>query len=210
MANTLDLAGQKFNRLTAVKRVELSPGRFRWLCRCDCGNEAHVTTGNLRSGHTKSCGCFKGERVKVMNKTHGMVYTPTYKSWLGMRDRCNCPNNSSYPRYGGRGITICERWDSFEAFLSDMGEAPPGNSIERIDNNKGYCPENCRWATKKEQALNRRTTRWVTAHGRTLPLKQWAELTGEPYLRLYKRFKRLGFPKIDPGLIPAPKDEVKR
>lgn len=191
----------KYGLLTPVQIV---PGYPRqWECICDCGKTVVVRQTNLRTGHTTSCGCSR----KGVNRTHGMSKTSTSKSWEGMRQRCYNPNNNSYHRYGGRGITVCERWrESFENFLEDMGPAPEGHSIERKDNNGNYEPDNCRWANKREQSLNRRTSRLVTAHGRTLTIKEWADLCGLPYLPLYKKFRRRGFPTIDPGLIPQPKD----
>lgn len=196
---------KKYNRLTILK--EEAGKRTMVFCRCDCGTEKWYRKDNVTNGHTKSCGCFKRERSPVINRTHGMSRTRTSKSWEGMRQRCNNSNNADFPRYGGRGIRVCERWDeSFDNFFADMGECPAGMSIERIDNDGNYEPGNCRWASKREQASNRRTSRFVTAHGMTLTIKEWATLLGLAYVPLYKKFMRRGFPKIDPGLLPKPKD----
>ncbi len=114
---------------------------------------------------------------------------PTYRAWLNMRYRCLSPSNKDYPSYGGRGITICERWDSYKSFLADMGECPPGLQLDRIDNEKGYSLNNCRWATRREQANNTRRNRWVTVDGRTQTIAQWARELNVPYGRIYDRLR---------------------
>ena len=141
----------KFGLLTVLERVDNDRfGRTQWRCRCDCGREHVAALFRMTSGHTKSCGCIKGAAPK-----HGMRNTPTYHTWLAMRARCNNPNSDEFHRYGGKGITVCARWqESFEAFLADMGERPSGKTIDRIENAKGYEPGNCRWATPREQRMN--------------------------------------------------------
>ncbi len=121
--------------------------------------------------------------------THGKSRTKIYAVWAVMRHRCNNPNNPSYSYYGGRGITVCAAWAEFEAFLSDMGEPPTGYSLDRIDTNKGYCPENCRWATKTTQARNQRNTRMLEYKGEVRPLIEWAEITGIAHSALVKRLQ---------------------
>ena len=153
----IDLTGMKFGRWTVLalhpKRTRLRRAIF--LCRCDCGSEHLVQGASLRGGWSQSCGCVAQE----LKTKHGQAKgnrTRVYVCWANMRQRCSNPNNIGYSNYGGRGITVCERWQTFENFLADMGHPPRGKSLDRIDVNGNYEPSNCRWATSFEQARNKR------------------------------------------------------
>ncbi|MCK5610331.1 hypothetical protein KAR91_51135 [Candidatus Pacearchaeota archaeon] len=155
-----------------------------WNCKCECGNERVVHYGNLTSGRAVSCGCTR--------RTHGATNTRTHKSWLSMKGRVQNPNNVDYHNYGGRGITVCDRWlgkDGFKHFLEDMGERPEGMSIDRIRNSGNYEPMNCRWATPTEQNRNTRQNILITYLGTTKTLIEWSESTGIKYVTLQKRLK---------------------
>jgi len=163
MAKFLDVTGQKFTRLTAQWPAgRTTAGGIHWLCLCDCGNLRVVTLGALRSGAQKSCGCWKRDIQRARNlrhghTKHGQPATSTYTAWANMLRRCDNPNNPEYKNYGARGIRVCRRWYKFENFLADMGEKPAAHlTIERVNNNKGYVKSNCTWATRSEQALNKR------------------------------------------------------
>lgn len=158
-----EITGKQFGRLIAIRRAPSSSGHggAMWLCKCECGKKKIAALRHLRYGLIRSCGCLRIETQKAA-KSHGYFLngqksTPTYNSWAGMRARCGNDGNQDYRNYGGRGIKVCDRWDKFENFLSDMGEKPSSAySLDRIDNEGNYTPKNCRWATSKEQCANRR------------------------------------------------------
>lgn len=162
--------GDKHGRFTVVAHRTIT--RRAVLVICDCGRMKTILEDNL--SRTQSCGCLNGELISTRETTHGRSKTPLYSAWHGMLSRCDNPKNSSYPNYGGRGISVCERWRSFENFLADMGERPEGLSLERLDNDGDYGPENCTWATSVEQATNRRSTRWVILNGERVSLSEAA------------------------------------
>lgn len=183
-----DLTGRRFGHLVVIERNGVSPaGGPRWFCRCDCGSTKLVVTGNLKCGRTLSCGCLRRAMNPLRARTHGHSKTRTYCIWVGMFQRCENPKSSAFARYGGRGIRVCERWSDFAAFLSDMGEAPEGRSIDRIDNDGPYSPENCRWADRATQVNNRRKTRRVNG----VPLSEVAASTGANYFTLWSRHFRV-------------------
>lgn len=190
MPNLIDLSGKRFGRLTVLSKELPSIVRsVRWVCRCDCGIELSVLSQSLRRGQTRSCGCLHREQLGSIKMTHGMSYSFEYRVWTGMRSRCLNPRTQRYKDYGGRGITICDRWaDSFENFFSDMGAAPGTKySIDRIDNNAGYSPGNCRWATNAQQSRNQSRNRNLTCFGETRCLKDWSDKTGILVATIRKR-----------------------
>lgn len=169
------LIGQRFHRLTVEAEAGSNVHKKRlWRCRCDCGATKITTTGQLRSGKTGSCGCYWRET----STTHGHANTPTYLAWQAMHGRCRNRGHTAYAYYGGRGISVCERWSGFENFLADMGEMPPGYSLDRIDNEGGYEPGNCRWVTMAEQARNKRNRVEYQHDGIGRSLAEWAEVLG--------------------------------
>lgn len=181
--------GTKFNNLTFLGDGPKRNNMRHSLFRCDCGNETSAFLKNVLNGHTTSCGCNHSTMMRQLFTTHGSSKTVEYRIWRKMFDRCYDPRCKEYPRWGGRGITICAQWSNFETFFADMGRRPSIlHSIERNDNALGYSKANCRWATPKEQANNTRRNVVVAFEGRTQTLAQWAEEFGLRGTAVYHRF----------------------
>lgn len=203
-----NLSGRRFGRLLVIERMQNNKhGKSQWRCRCDCGNEVVVVAGNLLSGNTTSCGCYRSELVAKKNKLstiHGESNTRIYQIWVNMRRRCNNPKCDAYPLYGGRGITVCDTWSKDFVAFQDWALShgyQEDLTIDRIDNNKGYSPENCRWATVKEQNNNRSSNVFCVIDGMRKTLSQWAEYIGLPKHEIYERWRRgdQGYDLIRPG-----------
>ncbi len=192
-------AGSVIGRLTVVREKKTTHEQPRRLiCSCACGNK-HVETSfqAFRKGQVKSCGCLKRELFATANFKHGRCGTPEYNSWMMARRRCDSPKATSFANYGGRGITMCDRWrNSFESFYADMGPRPSKYTLERIDNDKGYSPDNCRWATRSDQLRNTRRTRKITFNGVTQSVADWATDLGIDRRTLYNRLN-VGWPIHD-------------
>lgn len=207
MGKLIDLAGLKFGRLTVISLAPMTTRIGRWHCICDCGNTTVSDGRTLRNGTSSSCGCYHREEItnratmRSIAAAHALGYADVadylrakrgaYQSWTGLRSRCNNPKNPEYHYYGGRGITVCARWDRIDNFLADMGARPsPRHSIDRKDVNGDYSPDNCRWATKPEQSNNRRNTIFLSHAGATKPLADWSREIGIPHGVLRHRINR--------------------
>lgn len=208
-----DLAGKTFGSLTVTRLV---PGpvftkkhkRIHgsvWECSCICGNTLVTSRRPLVDGRTRSCGCLRDSLLSRLSTTHGATQKKnrsantltwlTFKRWMTMKARCYNKSNPSFPRYSSRGITVCDRWlSSFSAFLEDMGEVPScDHTLDRIDNDKGYSPENCRWATASEQVMNRSNTVFVEINGETRTLMEWCVMFNQDYQEMYNKIVRHHF-----------------
>jgi len=196
-----DILGQKFGRWKVLfKKITTKQGVVMWECICECGTVKLVSAPSLQRGHSRSCGCLRKEILFKMSISHGGTsgrYHPLYKTWCNMRNRCYNEKDSSYKNYGARGIKVCDQWlgkEGFASFVKSMGCKPSGNvSLDRIDNNLGYSPENCRWATKIEQNNNRRDNVKIEFKGINETATFWSKKTGLPRKNILQR-KRLGWP----------------
>ena len=186
-----DWVGKRFERLIVIDVLK-GKRQSELLCRCDCGNIVSLEPTVLRRSLTRSCGCLKNDLARIKFTTHGRSnWSPEYRTWQHMRDRCLNKSSADYPLYGGRGILICSRWDDFKLFFKDMGPRPSKfHSLDRFPDQSGnYSPENCRWATPKEQANNRRSNILITVDGKTRNIIGWSEVSGVPAYRISKRIR---------------------
>lgn len=187
----LDLTGQKFGRLTVISEAAtkiafyngLRKKRRRWLCICECGNKLEVDQGKLRIGHTQSCGCYQKQKAAEAKTTHGYASSkgehPIYHTWRGMMERCFYAKNENYHRYGKRGITVCNRWQTFEKFVADMEPTwSVGMTLERKNNNGNYEPSNCVWIPRSQQGRNTCRNRWIEFQGERLLVSDWGKRLG--------------------------------
>lgn len=195
MPKRIDLSGRRYGKLLVIG-WDNDRGKSRWICRCDCGNVSSVFGCNLNKGTSLSCGCTHRAQLAERNKKsakHNQDNPKMLCLWKGMMARCENKNHTAYHRYGGRGITVCERWRVFANFIDDMGVRPKNTTLDRIDNSKGYSPENCRWATVSEQQRNKRSNNIVEFNGERKCLAEWSENLGIPLSRLSARLRR-GWP----------------
>lgn len=191
MSRSVDLEGMRFGRLSVIGKTRSKSGRVAWLCKCDCGNESAPLTTDLTSGRTQSCGCLHRENVGNVFRKHGQYGTRLYKIWSNMIQRCTNPNHNYYSLYGAKGIAVCDAWMQFDAFYEWAVKSGYADSlsIDRIDNDKGYSPDNCRWATPQEQTDNRRCSIYVSFNGERKTLKEWSNETGIAYKNLLWRMR---------------------
>lgn len=213
----VDMVGKRSGLLRVIEYSH-TDGRAMWKCLCDCGNETIASGKDIRSGNTKSCGCLK-RKSGELNTTHGFqsVKKATqeqkrfYKLWGAIIRRCDSEKSQNYERYGGRGIGVCDEWLSFERFKDDMWPRPtPSHQIDRIDNSKGYCKENCRWVTAKENSRNRRGNRRVEYMGRSVTIAELAEQVGLSLCTLRARIMKLGWSVEEAVKTPLMKNGYER
>lgn len=188
MPQIKDLTLKKFGRLTVIRQAGKTANRkITWICLCDCGTVKELRGGDLKTGKIVSCGCYRLEQIS----SHGKSTTKEYRAWGHMKDRCYNNKSKSYHNYGKRGIDVCSEWrESFAVFFFDMGYCPKGHTLERIDNEKGYSFDNCKWATWKEQEANKRTNVVVKHNGQVHLMKDWSRILNIPLSTLRGRYKR--------------------
>lgn len=200
---------ERFNKLVFIRETHPKDGKRRALFRCDCGNLTEVDVYGVRNGCPKSCGCaYKDYIDSGSHKTHGLTRTHIYARWKTMLSRCRNPNSQKYPRYGARGIKVCDRWKKFENFIEDMGHPPKGASIDRIDNNGDYEPSNCRWATPKEQSNNMSRNIVLEYDGKTMTAAEWEDHLGYNREIISARI-RLGW-SVERAITQKPRKSRKR
>jgi len=190
MPKFIDLTGEKFNRLAVNNRAPNRGKTTMWNCICDCGNKTAVGASALKNNGVQSCGCLRVEKAK--RGTHHLSDTPEYYIWNSMKARCYNKNSADYPRWGGRGIAVCDEWrNSFETFYTDMDPRPtPKHTLDRIDNDGNYGPSNCRWATRTIQNRNKGWKSTIEFHGESLTAAQWSRRLGGNRALVSKRLSR--------------------
>lgn len=193
--------GLRYGRLLVIDKLYIRGLGTGWKCQCDCGKEIYAAGHNLDSGNTASCGCLAIE----VRTTHGKTKSRAYVIWKAMHQRCGNPKAMGYQNYGGRGIKICDEWQTFEPFFADMGDPPDGHSLERVDNNGNYQKSNCRWASYKEQLNNTRHNRVIEAFGRKQTFTQWAEEFNLSPTTLRNRIDRSKIPPEQALTLPKQK-----
>lgn len=192
MSKVKNIAGNKFGMLTVIEKSKSINGKAYWLCKCDCGNETIVSGSNLRTGAVKSCGCL----IYKKKDTHHLSHTRLFRIWWGIKNRCDNPKSEAYKYYGKKGIHICDEWaNDFVSFYNwaMLNGYDDGLSIDRIDNSKGYSPDNCRFTTKKVQANNRSYCKFYEYNGKTQTLTQWCEELNLNYKLVHGRIYRCGW-----------------
>lgn len=197
MGKFVDLTGRHFGRLTVMERSKNNKHNcVTWLCRCECGKTIVTRGDSLNSGRTLSCGCLSAEKTAQRNYKHGGIKTRLYHIWSAMIERCHNPNHKSYKNYGGRGVTVCDSWRTNFAIFQTwalVNGYRDGLTIDRINNNNSYNPDNCRWITHKDQQYNKRDNHLITFNGETHTLTEWAEITGINRNTLSARLNKLGW-----------------
>ncbi len=181
MSKPKDISNQKFGRLTALRpNGKTKAGKMLWLCQCECGNLVTISGVSLRNGNTRSCGCVVKEKLQQRNTRHGKCGTRLYRIYRGMVQRCNDPKQKCFAQYGGKGIAICDEWREYSAFekWAFANGYAPNLTIDRIDNNGDYCPQNCRWVDSFMQAHNKSNNRMITYNGKTQTISEWARELG--------------------------------
>ena len=194
----INLVGQKFNRLLVLEKTHRN-NKVYWKCLCNCGNITFVTSADLKRGTTKSCGCYNRDRIAKLQAVHNQAHTRLYSVWKDIRRRCYTTTDKSYSRYGGRGIRVCDEWRACFIPFRDWAFANGYDTnaeygkctLDRIDTNGDYCPENCRWVTLREQANNRRNNILLTYNNKTETMSNWAKIVGLPYNCLFHRIHDL-------------------